>query len=380
MGKSVPLESPRKSGILMTPGTAALRRKTVSFPAGVKGSGGGVQAVVGAEGAHGTLLDEDALFGVAAAPTPKDVPGKFPSPSPWARRTGEGARRRGGSLRAQTSRDAAKAGEEGKEKGTAEDATLDFTAPRSTSGRYWKMEYEAYSANSTVEMRRLAKKEQLAKKFARMKDAETAGLREELRVERKKARGLERRVKEEDGIASELKEEEEEEVCGIVEVETPERLRRRVGKAEREVEELRKEKREADEAMEEMTKQCERLRHEIESLRSASQGLGGDDHTKQQPKAASRPRKAMESFDIWADAAVLDKDEALPSIEDSSPLKTREANEVSQRDIKAASPLKDVTNSNAPEKSKIVDSKEDRLAAAKRRLEERRRNREKGVV
>ena len=75
-----------------------------------------------------------------------------------------------------------------------EDTTLDMTAPRSTSGKYWKGEFENYSVNTERQLKKLAKKEQVAKKIAQMKVSESQQLEEDLQQEQTRAIELERKV------------------------------------------------------------------------------------------------------------------------------------------------------------------------------------------
>jgi len=371
--------SPKKVGILMTPGTAAAnaRRKTVSFPAGVKGSGGGGR--VGGD----VVLDGEALFGSQThAQTPKDLPGKFPSPStsPWMRKSGGAAT---GQDRRASRRRVRDSGAEKDKVADCGDGTLELSSPRSRSGRYWKGEYEAYDGNATVEMRRLVKKEHLAKKFARVMDAEAAALREELRVERRRVGELRMRI-------GEVSVDVEGEVCEVVDIESPGVVRERMERAEGSVEVLRREKRvleleverlhgEKDKAVKELQEECGRLKRENEKLRS-EKGRDGSGASQKEAKHTPRPRKPRERFDIWADVAGLEEEESLPALDGSSPLKTRELNEVVQSRAESqetAHQAKKSTSTKAAETKKVLSAKEERLAAARLRLEEKRKNREK---
>jgi len=366
----------------MTPGTGAAgaRRKTVSFPAGVKGSGG-----------VGGKIDADVLIFGAQAHTPKDVPGKFPGESPWARQVAAAVVVPLDTQRAPPPR---RATNEQMALDTDEDGTLDMASPRSRSGRFWKTEYEACSRTSTAEVRRLAKKEQLAKKFARVKDAEAARLEEELRIERARVGRLRGRLGEGDDDEEE-KGNEGGDVCGVIEVESPGRLKERVRKAEEEVCALKEEKEalamemgrlqtKTHKALEEKEEECEGLRQENEKLRAEGSGQQNDTHaqlheSKPAPRRAQKPR---ESFDIWADVAGPEDESALPVANDSehSPLKLRNANETAGA-VEVIE--KDTFNREKPliqaprTKEK---TKEERLEEAKRRLREKKRGRGVGAV
>jgi len=393
----------------MTPGTTAAanaRRKTVTFPAGVKGSGGGGGGGGGVGGKAGSCagvvveLDAETLFNPRGAclaqTTPRDLPGGFPGspgpgPGPWVMRGGGGnaatatATNGKGQDRKPSSRRRVldnNADGENDDMGAGQDVTIDLTSPRSRSGRYWKAEYESYSGNSGAQMRRLAKREVLAKKFARVKDAEAVALREELRVERIRVGMLEGR-----GGGGGGGVDVGGEVCGVVDVESPKDLRERMERAEGSVCVLNREKRALAMEVEsirgerdELREDCERLRRENEKLRSGS----GDraslrKEIKRIPRSSRKPR---ESFDIWADVAGLEneEEESLPVLDASSPLKVREVNEVvkSQPEhLEAAEQVEKATLTTAPKAKIDMSAKEERLAAAKLRLEERRRNREK---
>jgi Cut12 conserved domain len=79
------------------------------------------------------------------------------------------------------------------------DVTLDLSLPRSASGRYWKDQYDSYSARSESEVKRLIIKQKVAKDYARIKDEEAMGLKAQLdseqRKRQKREQSLERQVK-----------------------------------------------------------------------------------------------------------------------------------------------------------------------------------------
>lgn len=82
------------------------------------------------------------------------------------------------------------------------DMTVDLNDPRSQSGRYWKSEFQKYHGEARVEMEKLVKYKQLAKSYAKAKDAEALDLNERLREEQAKVMEMERRVAEmTDGIS-----------------------------------------------------------------------------------------------------------------------------------------------------------------------------------
>lgn len=77
---------------------------------------------------------------------------------------------------------------------SADDVTLDMNAPRSASGQYWKTELGSYSTKSQVEMRKLFKKEQVAKRYAKLRDMAAVRLEEELEFEKQKVAKLEQQI------------------------------------------------------------------------------------------------------------------------------------------------------------------------------------------
>ncbi|PBP24173.1 urease accessory protein [Diplocarpon rosae] len=59
--------------------------------------------------------------------------------------------------------------------------TMDLNQPHSQSGRFWKSEYEQYHEQAQAEMKKLIGYKQLAKSYAKMKDAENVDLSEKLK-------------------------------------------------------------------------------------------------------------------------------------------------------------------------------------------------------
>ncbi|KAF2750067.1 hypothetical protein M011DRAFT_483954 [Sporormia fimetaria CBS 119925] len=179
---SVPT-SPSKlpNGILMTPGTASRGRKSVSFGA----------HVVDNEGKRG---------GFTRSGIPSDCPGKFPSP--WTPGTQLNAETQNDS-KARTkltealynarAADTPRSTQKPKAKDDS-DITLDLSAPRSESGKYWKQQYESYAEKSQKEAKKLLAKQQLAKNYAKKKDAEAIEAINRLEDERKRFRSRERQL------------------------------------------------------------------------------------------------------------------------------------------------------------------------------------------
>lgn len=181
-----PAPSPTK-GILLTPGTAAARRKTVSF------------------GDH--VVDNEGKRPVKSG-LPDDCPGKFPSP--WSKTSDDvdssdepKEKQKGRSKLTEALEQARiesakrKSGKDKPSKVNDDvDLTMDFSEPRSESGKYWKQEYDIYRERTTREVKKLVEKNKDAKRYAREKDSRCTELKDELRQERKKVERLERRTAE----------------------------------------------------------------------------------------------------------------------------------------------------------------------------------------
>ncbi|EON66008.1 hypothetical protein W97_05251 [Coniosporium apollinis CBS 100218] len=176
----------KPNGILMTPGTAATRRKTVSFGA----------HVVDNEGKKSTVPGRSGL--------PNNCPGKFPSP--WTPKAGDATAEPVRTKLTAALFEARDSSSKPKAKARAKDdadITLDVTEPRSESGRYWKEKYESYSEKSEKDVKKLITKQQLAKNYAKKKDEETMELATRLEDERK------RHKKREKGLEAQMKDYQE---------------------------------------------------------------------------------------------------------------------------------------------------------------------------
>lgn len=174
-----PVNSPTK-GILLTPGTAAARRKTVTF------------------GAHVTNNEEKRPF---KSGLPDDCPGKFPSP--WAKadtdeEIAEGPAGKGKGRSKLTEKleqvrnESATRSRSDRRKYQSEEESMakEFEEPKSESGRYWKMQYDIYRENSLREMKKLITKQRMAKGFAKEKDSQCIELADQLKAEKRKVEEL----------------------------------------------------------------------------------------------------------------------------------------------------------------------------------------------
>ncbi|KAI9049467.1 hypothetical protein LZ554_006498 [Drepanopeziza brunnea f. sp. 'monogermtubi'] len=201
--------SPNKPpGILLTPGTATTRRKTVSFGNEIENKQDEKRNAIETAG-----LDVD----------PDDFTGNFPSPfvaksdtpTKPARKTTltkalENARE-GKAAKSETTRTSSEPQPSSKNTNTTKDKnvlssehgrqqssrdterkleegdtltgemTMDLNQPHSQSGRYWKSEYESYHEQALAEMKKLIGYKQLVKQYAKLKDAENIDLSEKLK-------------------------------------------------------------------------------------------------------------------------------------------------------------------------------------------------------
>lgn len=187
------MASPTKS-ILMTPGTASNRRKTVSFGDGV-------------------VDNERKREDTSSKPvkTPTTLSGNISSQ--WSSGSSEGKRSKltqalmdsrekpaksseipsqksdqSRSSKADSKPDAAAA------QGDDSEDTINMDEPRSQSGKYWKAEFDSYKSKTALEIRRLIQYRSAAKTYAKKKDEEAYRLATKLKEEELKVEEMERHV------------------------------------------------------------------------------------------------------------------------------------------------------------------------------------------
>lgn len=169
-------ESPSKpAGILLTPGTATSRRKRVSF---------------------GREVKSNAAFGDSATRPRTRLQEALENSRKQRKKTtgGEDDAKKLDFDPENIDGDDDDAWEEVDELDRDPDITVDLNDPRSQSGRYWKGEFQKYHGEARVEMEKLVKYKQLAKSYAKAKDAEALDMNERLREEQEKVAELERRI------------------------------------------------------------------------------------------------------------------------------------------------------------------------------------------
>ena len=187
-----PLSSPTK-GILMTPGTAAAKKKNVTF------------------GDH--VVDNEEKRPMKSG-LPDDCPGKFPSQladdldkgdEPVEKGRGrsklteafEQARDESRKRKSKTAKRGKKDYEE------EDDLAPEIAEPRSESGKYWKHEYDIYRNNTQREVKKLITKQKAAKSYALTKDLQCTELADQLKQEHKRVEGLEAKTEE---LSTQMKE------------------------------------------------------------------------------------------------------------------------------------------------------------------------------
>ncbi|KAJ0415951.1 spindle pole body formation-associated protein-domain-containing protein [Aspergillus carlsbadensis] len=185
--------SPTKS-ILMTPGTASNRRKTVSFGEGV--------------------VDNERKRDDASnrwAKTPVMASGNISSQ--WTSSSSEGKRSRLTQALMDSREKPSRASEKPAQKpsqpsfseagskpahtppqGADDEDTINMNEPRSRSGQYWKTEFDSYRAKTALEIKRLIQYRSAAKQYAKMKDDEAYRLAMKLKEEELKVEEMERQV------------------------------------------------------------------------------------------------------------------------------------------------------------------------------------------
>lgn len=171
-------ESPtRPPGILLTPGTGTSRRKRVSFGRDVKSNAMAANTEAAKSRPRTKLqeaLEKSRKENNKTSGDDKAKKPVFDVEEP----EGDGA------------------WEEVDELDREPDITVDLNEPRSQSGQYWKSEFQKYHDEARAEMEKLVKYKQLAKSYAKAKDAEALDLNERLREEQSKVVQMEQKITE----------------------------------------------------------------------------------------------------------------------------------------------------------------------------------------
>ncbi|KAJ5381259.1 uncharacterized protein N7496_003687 [Penicillium cataractarum] len=187
-----PAGSPTKS-ILVTPGTIANRRKTVSFGKGV----------VDNEGKR----DSQSSRAPKTPPNPNGITAQWMSGSANGKPPSKLTQtlldaRENASKNAESAKSTQDNSSESKpavlpaskDEPGVEDVTINLDEPRSESGKYWKTEFDNYRVRTNREIKKLIHYRSIAKSYARKKDSEALRLADKLREEEEKVADMERQV------------------------------------------------------------------------------------------------------------------------------------------------------------------------------------------
>ncbi|KAL9587780.1 MAG: hypothetical protein Q9212_000072 [Teloschistes hypoglaucus] len=195
--KAMPMISPAK-GILLTPGTANNRRKTVTFGnLQINGAGDHEKSRPVFETTSAGI--EDIKEGLAEQNPKKDQPGQFNLTKASFETQLNASKHRLGAQQEPKKEPAVKDGiSNASARPDAADTTIDFTVdltkPQSQSGQHWKAEYERYQKNSDRELKNVIQHEQNVRSYAEKKDAEATELQEKLKRELAKCAAMESKV------------------------------------------------------------------------------------------------------------------------------------------------------------------------------------------
>jgi hypothetical protein len=187
--------SPTKS-ILVTPGTAANRRKTVSFGDGVvdnerKRNDASTQPSRTPTNLSGNLSSQWLSSSTDSKGKPRSrltqalLDSRDRSPNDSTTTNGQ---------QVDHNPSTNSASKEAPQSTKEDDETVNLNEPRSQSGKYWKAEFDSYRAKTTNEIRKLIQYRSAAKKFALMKEAEASRLAKKLKEEEVKVAEMERHV------------------------------------------------------------------------------------------------------------------------------------------------------------------------------------------
>lgn len=208
--KVEPPSSPTK-GILVTPGTAASKRKTVSFGSLIPNDGDGASSLFLEEPLTSKTAMTDLRRSVVLEETCPQEKKATLTKSRFEAQLEDSKRRisKKSALQSLENRTTISSGH-ASNAGTAVqtdtsapglDATVDLNVPCSTSGKHWKGEYEQYHRKSNRELKRVIQHGQTIRSYAQRKDSEATSLGEKLNNELAKVATMEARVSE---LASEL--------------------------------------------------------------------------------------------------------------------------------------------------------------------------------
>ena len=204
--------SPTK-GILVTPGTGANKRKTVSFGSLMPAGGDSTSSLFPEKPLTSNVAVthlQNSVIQEPARPTEKEA--KM-APSLFEAHLKDSQQRisRRSALQTLEKQGATSLGQREDTRPVVPicllpnglDTTVDLNMPCSASGKHWKEEYEHYHRKSNRELKRIIKHGQTIKSYAHRKDSEAMSLSQKLNSELDKVAAMEARVSE---LATELAE------------------------------------------------------------------------------------------------------------------------------------------------------------------------------
>ncbi|KAL9596120.1 MAG: hypothetical protein Q9219_006019 [cf. Caloplaca sp. 3 TL-2023] len=200
----IPLISPAK-GILLTPGTATTRRKTVSF--GNLENGKGIKTEIPDHRAQ-TVREDSEKVSDSISPEKAEVDHisqpEFTKEHFEAQLEASKQRLSAQQTFVETAARQELSSHNVQHKSdflaqsasidSTADITIDLTKPRSQSGQHWKAEYERYQKNSDRELKKIIQYGQNVKSYAEKKDIEATNLQEKLKRELAKCAVMEAKV------------------------------------------------------------------------------------------------------------------------------------------------------------------------------------------
>lgn len=191
-----PLASPTK-GILLTPGTGATRRKTVSFGTMITD----VQKMD--EQSSSTKAARESALKIRRNPEAPEASSRVqPRHSSLTQTLIELSKQKSNNQpvsinsneQGTTRESASSVGVQTENTEQIADNTVDLSQPCSRSGQHWKTEYEQYHKRSNREMKKIIMYGQNVKSYAVKKDSEATGLGEKLKKELAKVAAMEEKV------------------------------------------------------------------------------------------------------------------------------------------------------------------------------------------
>ena len=305
----------KPTSILMTPGTGAARRKTVSFGAQVANNDGKRSLAQGQSG------------------LPNNFPGKFPSP--WTPKTTEKGNvkhakpGRGRATKLTATLHSVRESSQSRVESQNEDGANyqeKQTQLQPESDQYWTKEYERYTAKTKQEMRKLLTKQKMAKSFARVKDTEVTELAGKLRDERRKVQKLESKTLE---LETQMKEyqaslDKAREELKIVNQETAAKAANSKEQVnQQEATELQERQRKISKELHEAREESSTLRVERNNLRRELDEAHGAAVRDRRVRNRTDNKGSSPLVDIWADAvgSTPASAESVKTVIKSSPAK-----------------------------------------------------------